>query len=73
VAFGDDAAVAGGLVGWSADGAPHFLGDALSDPVTGMAAALGALRALQGGAGGVVDAGMAPTAAWAAAVCREVA
>ncbi|MET0138310.1 MAG: CoA transferase, partial [Sphingobium sp.] len=39
VAFGDDAAVAGGLVRRTADGAPRFMGDALADPLTGLAAA----------------------------------
>lgn len=32
VAFGDDAAAAGGLVGWTSGGEPRFLGDALADP-----------------------------------------
>lgn len=66
VAFGDDAAAAGGLVGW-VDEAPHFLGDALADPVTGLAAAAGALRALEQGGGMLVDVPLARTAAGAAA------
>jgi hypothetical protein len=66
VAFGDDAAAAGGLVRWNAAGEPGFLGDALADPITGLAAALGALRRLEAGVGGLVDAGMAPAAAAAA-------
>ena len=66
VAFGDDAAAAGGLVRWSA-GEPRFLGDALADPVTGLAAAIGALRALQDGGGRLVDAALARSAAGAAA------
>jgi crotonobetainyl-CoA:carnitine CoA-transferase CaiB-like acyl-CoA transferase len=65
VAFGDDAAAAGGLVGWD-DGAPHFLGDALADPVTGMAAAAGALRGLDQGGGVLVDVALARSAAGAA-------
>jgi len=68
VAFGDDAAAAGGLVGWTADGEPRFLGDALADPVTGLAAAVGTLDALQAG-GGLVDVSLAGSAAGAAAVC----
>jgi hypothetical protein len=68
VAFGDDAAAAGGLVGWGPDGTPRFLGDALADPVTGLAAAVGALEALQDG-GGLVDVSLAGSAAGAAAVC----
>jgi len=67
VAFGDDAAAAGGLVRWMAGGEPHFLGDALGDPLTGLAAAVGALQALAQGGGLVVDAAMARTAAGAAA------
>lgn len=66
VAFGDDAAAAGGLVGWT-DAAPHFLGDALADPVTGLAAAAGALRAFEQGGGVLVDVALARTAAGAAA------
>jgi hypothetical protein len=66
VAFGDDAAAAGGLVGW-ADETPHFLGDALADPVTGLAAAAGALRALEEGGGVLVDVSLARSAAGAAA------
>lgn len=67
VAFGDDAAAAGGLVRWTGEGEPHFLGDALGDPLTGLAAAAGALRALGAGGGVIVDAALARTAAGAAA------
>lgn len=66
VAFGDDSAAAGGLVGW-ADGEPRFLGDALGDPVTGLVAAVGVLRALEQGGGMFVDAALARSAAGAAA------
>ena len=38
VAFGDDAAVAGGLVRYAADDTPRFKGDAIADPLTGRAA-----------------------------------
>jgi crotonobetainyl-CoA:carnitine CoA-transferase CaiB-like acyl-CoA transferase len=68
VAFGDDAAAAGGLLRWTDAGEPQFLGDALADPVTGLAAAIGALEALTGGGAVRVDAGLAPCAAGAAAV-----
>jgi hypothetical protein len=67
VAFGDDAAAAGGLVRWTAAGEPHFLGDALADPLTGLSAAAGALQALVQGGGVIVDAALAATAAGAAA------
>ena len=66
VAFGDDAAAAGGLVAWSA-GVPRFLGDALADPLTGLAAAAGALEAVGSGGGLIVDAALARVAAGAAA------
>jgi crotonobetainyl-CoA:carnitine CoA-transferase CaiB-like acyl-CoA transferase len=66
VAFGDDAAAAGGLVSWTPRG-PRFIGDALGDPLTGLAAAVGALRALSEGGGVVVDAALARTSAGAAA------
>lgn len=69
VAFGDDAAAAGGLVRWTAAGAPRFLGDALSDPVTGLLAASAALGALAAGGGVIVDAALARAAAGAAAAC----
>jgi crotonobetainyl-CoA:carnitine CoA-transferase CaiB-like acyl-CoA transferase len=69
VAFGDDAAAAGGLVRWAHNGAPSFLGDALADPITGLAAALGALKGLQEGGGVLVDVSLAGSAAGAAHVC----
>lgn len=70
VGFGDDTAAAGGLVRWTPSGQPRFQGDALSDPVTGLAAALGALQALDAGGGAMVDAAMARAAAAAAAMTR---
>jgi len=69
VGFGDDTAAAGGLVRWTPDG-PRFLGDALADPVTGLAAAVGTLQALEQGGGLLVDAALARSAAGAAAICR---
>jgi hypothetical protein len=66
VAFGDDAAAAGGLVRWRG-GRPEFMGDALADPLTGLAAAAGTLKALAQGGGVLVDAAMARTAAGVAA------
>ena len=73
VAFGDDAAAAGGLVRWSRTGAPRFMGDALADPITGLAAAVGALRGLSSGGGVLVDAALARCAAGAAAALRSPA
>ncbi len=63
VAFGDDAAAAGGLVRWGEDGVPGFGGDALADPLSGLAAAAGALSALSQGGGYLVDVAMAQVAA----------
>ena len=55
VGFGDDAAVAAGLVATGDDGRPAFMGDAIADPLTGMSAAAVALRAYRQGAGGLYD------------------
>lgn len=64
IAFGDDAAVAGGLVARPPDGTgPAFLGDALADPVTGLYAARAAARSLRDGGGHLVDVAMAACAA----------
>ena len=63
VAFGDDAAVAGGLVGRSADGDPVFCADAVADPLTGVVAALGAMGALARGGGQLIDVSMRNVAA----------
>ena len=61
--FGDDAAAAGGLVGSAPDGSPCFLGDALADPLTGLAACASALEALLAERAGRIDAALARTAA----------
>jgi hypothetical protein len=57
VAFGDDAAVAGGLV-TTVDGGPWFIGDAAADPVSGVTAATGALALWLRGRCGLVDVAM---------------
>lgn len=62
VGFGDDCAAAGGLLGWR-DDTPEFLGDALADPLTGLAAATQALTALGTGRAGLIDVALAATAA----------
>jgi hypothetical protein len=67
VAFGDDAAAAGGLVRWTPSGEPRFLGDALADPLTGFASAASALKAVRRGGGFLVDAAMARVSAGVAA------
>jgi len=63
VAFGDDAAVAGGLVAYSPNGAPVFCGDAIADPLTGLYAGLAALAAHAAGGGALVDVAMAGVSA----------
>lgn len=59
VAFGDDAAAAGGLLNWSPADEPRFAGDALADPLTGLAAASAGLRAYADGGGVLIDTAMA--------------
>ncbi|MBM7369263.1 CoA transferase [Gordonia hydrophobica] len=67
VAFGDDAAVAGGLVGAGAHG-PVFCGDAIADPLTGITAAHQVIESLRRGGGEVIDVAMAEVAATYAAL-----
>jgi hypothetical protein len=62
VAFGDDAAVAGGLV--EPGPPPSFIGDAIADPLTGMMAAAAALSGLQSGGGQVIDLAMRDVVGW---------
>ena len=62
VAFGDDAAVAGGLVAHG-PGGPCFLGDAIADPLSGIAAATAAAELVAAGRSGLVDVAMAGVAA----------
>lgn len=66
-AFGDDAAVAGGLVGQTPSG-PVFCGDALADPLTGLEAALAVGESLASGGGHLIDVAMAGVAARYAAL-----
>lgn len=64
VAFGDDAAVAGGLVLPAAPGrSPRFVADAVADPLGGLHAALAVLVALLAGRGAVVDLALRDAAA----------
>ncbi|MGJ6121022.1 CoA transferase [Mycolicibacterium sp. Y3] len=62
VAFGDDAAVSGALVGYDGGG-PVFVGDALADPLTGLHAADAVAESLSRGGGELIDISMAATAA----------
>ncbi|HEY8216264.1 MAG TPA: CoA transferase [Acidimicrobiia bacterium] len=71
VAFGDDAAVAGGLaVAAGGPDAPVFVGDAPADPLAGLHAARAAAACLRAGHGGVVDVSMRDAVAHAIADAR---
>lgn len=66
VAFGDDAAVAGGLVGWTAGVSPPkpvFCADAIADPLTGVCGALAVARSRSAGGGELIDLSMREVAA----------
>ncbi|WNG87966.1 CoA transferase [Mycobacterium sp. ITM-2016-00317] len=69
VAFGDDAAVSGGLVSGTAE-APRFCGDAIADPLTGLHAALAVLQSQARGGGELVELSMSAVAANYAALPR---
>lgn len=62
VAFGDDAAAAGGLVVDTPSG-PVFCADAIADPLTGLETMLAVLESWQHGGGEVIDVSMAAVAA----------
>ncbi|GFP50880.1 CoA transferase [Mycobacterium kansasii] len=66
-AFGDDAAVAGGLVGSAADG-PVFCGDAIADPLAGIEASQAISGSLGRGGGELIDVSLAAVAASYAAL-----
>jgi hypothetical protein len=61
-AFGDDAAVAGGLAAWDAAG-PVFAGDAIADPLTGLIAAVAALGSMTATGSWIIDLSMRDLAA----------
>jgi hypothetical protein len=67
VAFGDDAAAAGGLVATRAlaGEAPRFCGDAIADPLAGLCAAAGGLASWQSGESRLLDVSLVASAAWA--------
>lgn len=62
VAFGDDAAAAGGLVVWR-DEIPLFCADAVADPLTGLTAADACVRALAEGGRWFLDVSMSAVSA----------
>lgn len=61
VALGDDAAAAGGLIGWVDDG-PVFVADAVADPATGLIAAHAVVDAVASGGRWLVDVALAGVA-----------
>lgn len=69
--FGDDAAVAGGLVTLG-DGGPYFCADAVADPATGLVTAVAVLDALAAGGRWLIDVSLAGVAAHLAGPTLEV-
>lgn len=70
VAFGDDAAVAGGLVVWDEHG-PCFCADAVADPAAGLAAAAGVLATWRAGGRWLVDVSLSGVGALLAGPAAE--
>ncbi|OBF89363.1 acyl-CoA transferase [Mycobacterium sp. 852002-51152_SCH6134967] len=70
VAFGDDAAVSGGLVCGEPD-EPEFCADAIADPLTGLEAALAVAQSLRSGGGELIEMSMAAVAATYAQLPRD--
>jgi hypothetical protein len=66
VAFGDDGAVAGGLVVWDEQG-PCFCADAVADPLTGLVAATAVLASIAAGGRCLLDVSLQGVAAHFAA------
>jgi hypothetical protein len=62
IGFGDDAAAAGGLVGW-VDGEPRLLADAVADPLSGLLAAAAVAQLVESGGCWLVDVALSRTAA----------
>ena len=76
VAFGDDAAVAGGLVGWVPGGSspePVFCADAIADPLAGACGALAVALSRAAGGGELIDLSMRDVAAAFAAAGPGIA
>jgi len=72
VGFGDDAAVAGGLVDHDASGVPSFVGDAVADPLTGIVGAALVADAVRRGGGVTIDVALREVARSAASAARVV-
>ncbi|MEV5647101.1 CoA transferase [Nocardia sp. NPDC052254] len=63
IGFGDDIAAGAGLVARAGDGTPLFVGDAIADPLTGLAAAVLAMSAPADGSGRLWDIAMSSVVA----------
>ena len=72
VAFGDDAAGAGGLVVWH-EATPMFCADAIADPLTGLTAAGACIEAMTAGGRWLLDVSMAGVCAGLAGPTLAVA
>ena len=72
VGFGDDAAVAGGLVDHNGSGVPSFVGDAVADPLTGLVGAALVADAVRRGGGVTIDVALREVARSAASAARVV-
>ena len=71
VAFGDDAAIAGGAAIPAKDG-PLFCGDALADPLTGLHAAVAAWHYWQDGHAALIDVSLAGVTGWCVQFARDL-
>ena len=72
VGFGDDTAVAGGLIEVDANGRPGFVGDAVADPLTGLVAAALVADAVLRGGGVTIDVALREVARSAARSAQVV-
>lgn len=70
IGYGDDTAVAGGLVATDPDGGPRFIADAVADPLTGIHAAGQVTEVLESGSGLLLEIAMSGVAAQASANLR---
>jgi crotonobetainyl-CoA:carnitine CoA-transferase CaiB-like acyl-CoA transferase len=69
VGFGDDTAVAGGLVAWDGD-TPLFVADAVADPLAGLHAAVAAQACLVGSGTHLIDVSLRDVASYVAGAGR---
>ena len=70
IAFGDDAAVAGGLVAWT-EAVPVFAGDAIADPLTGQLGALAIVAHYSRSRAAIIDIALAVVAAYARSLAPD--